>query len=51
LHDGRVLDGSTRVRFFCGLHLRIYLEEHPDLLEAAITNLGTDGLFAFYEKV
>src|SRR5690242_13283760 len=51
LHDARVLDGSTRVRFFCGSHLRSYLEEHPDLLEAALTSLGSDGLFAFYEKI
>jgi hypothetical protein len=50
LHDGRVLDGSTRVGFFCGPHLRAYLEEHPMLLEAALTNLGTEGLFAFYAK-
>jgi len=50
LHDGRVLDGSTRVRFFCGTHLRSYLEEHPALLDAAINNLGSDALFAFYKR-
>lgn len=48
LHNANVVATSSIVRFFCGNHLRGYLESHPDYLHHLMDKMGTQGLYAFY---
>jgi hypothetical protein len=49
LHNGNAIETSSMVRFFCGHHLRAYLDSRPEYTAHLLDRLGTHGLYAFYE--
>jgi len=50
LHNGSAVSTSSMVRFFCSHHLRKYLDARPEYTEHLLDKMGTQGLYAFYEK-
>jgi hypothetical protein len=49
LHNGNAIETSSMVRFFCGHHLRQYLDSRPEYAAHLLDHLGTQGLYAFYD--
>jgi hypothetical protein len=49
IHNADAVSTSSLVRFFCGHHLRGYLESHPEYNEHLLDHMGTQGLYAFYD--
>jgi hypothetical protein len=49
IHNGDAVATSSLVRFFCADHLRLYLDSRPDYTEHLLDQMGTQGLYAFYD--
>jgi hypothetical protein len=49
IHNADAVSTSSLVRFFCGHHLRGYLESHPEYNEHLLNHMGTQGLYAYYD--
>jgi hypothetical protein len=49
IHNADAVSTSSLVRFFCGHHLRGYLDSHPEYTEHLLDRMGTHGLYAFYD--